>query len=277
VAPLTRRSFLLGSAALAFTAACKGGGSSSAKEQVNLLVTSGQFLSGVDQRVGLVMKGQTDFIVPTGATLAFRPDKGTYGKPSPADVHHDALPAPAYISAVHRFDAPGTYWVRATWRGKSAEAPLTVADPSSSDIPIPGKPMVSTPTPTPTDARGVNPICTRNPVCPWHEPSLDASLAQHKPMAVLFATPALCQTATCGPVLDVLLRQKDAFAGKVNFLHVEIYTDGTAKTLAPAVQAYHLESEPILFLAGADGVVRERIDGLFGDAEASAALQRIAS
>jgi hypothetical protein len=150
-----------------------------------------------------------------------------------------------------------------------------VIDPSQSQIPIPGKPMISTPTPTVDNHRGVEPICTRSPICPWHDISLDAALAQHKPMVVLFATPALCQTATCGPVLDQLLTLKTEFESKVRFLHSEIYTDNTAKTNTPAVLAYHLDSEPILFLAGPDGVVKNRIDGLYGHAEMQAEITKL--
>ena len=62
-------------------------------------------------------------------------------------------------------------------------------------------------------------------------------------MAVLFGTPAFCQTRTCGPVLDVLLSQRDAFSDRVHLLHVE--TQPQATTYAPALSAYHLEFEPI--------------------------------
>ena len=135
--------------------------------------------------------------------------------------------------------------------------------------------MISTPTPTFADSLGLKLLCTRQPQCPWHDVSLDVALAQHRPIALLFATPALCQTATCGPVLDQLLSLKAQFEGKVHFLHSEIYTDMTAAHNVPAVLAYHLTSEPILFVAGADGVVRTRIDGLFGRGEATAALSQL--
>ena len=98
---------------------------------------------------------------------------------------------------------------------------------------------------------------------------------------MLFATPKLCQTATCGPTLDTLLGLRTQFESKVRFLHVEIYADGSGNNPnppnAPAVAAYKLPGEPVLYTAGADGVVRERIDGLFGTGEAAAALGRLTS
>ena len=42
-----------------------------------------------------------------------------------------------------------------------------------------------------------------------------------------------------------------------------------------AVDTYHLTYEPALFLAGSDGVVRDRLDSLFDEAEVSSALARL--
>ena len=76
----------------------------------------------------------------------------------------------------------------------------------------------------------------------------------------MFATPALCQSRFCGPVLDNLVAVHQPFASKVTFIHCEIYTDLSGQTSTAPVLAYHLEHEPMLLLAGPDGVVRERID-----------------
>jgi len=282
--PISRRTFLIGAATAVGAVACSKSNvinvnQAQVKDQLNLLVTSALFVSGVDTRVALVMKGQSDFVTPTAGpvTLEFGPDVKHLGPPEPAVVHTDAGNAPDYLTRTRRFDTPGTYWVRASYQGRTADAPLQVVDPQATQIPIIGRKAIVTPTPTTDDARGLNPICTRQPVCPWHALSLDTALGQGKPIALLFATPALCQTATCGPVLDTMLGFKDAYAGKVTFIHSEIYTDMTAKATAPAVNAYHLESEPMLFLIGADGVVKQRFDGLFGHAEAQDALSQLVS
>jgi hypothetical protein len=285
---ISRRSFLLGSAALLGAAACGGGSGSGnagvikvpatdAKDQLNLLETAGpDFFSGVDQRLAFVLRGQQDFVTPdSSATLRLGADTDHLGAPVPIVVHTDAGPAPAYLSTTYHFSQPGTYWARVNFQGKTADAPLQVVDPSTSAIPRPGQAMISTPTPIPSDHRGVEPICTRTPPCPWHDVSLDTALTEHRPMALLFATPALCQTATCGPVLDTLLGLKSQYESRVRFLHSEIYTDMSAKTNTPAVLAYHLQSEPMLFFAGADGIVRTRIDGLYGHGEAAQALANL--
>src|SRR5206468_2129614 len=208
--------------------------------------------------------------------------KEVFSAYAPAEVHTDAGGAPAYITITHRFDGPGNYWVQSRYNGMTARAALAIrapSDPSISQIPMVVSAMVRVPTPVPADHRGVEPICTRTPECPWHSVSLDAALDEHRPLAVLFATPKLCQTAVCGPVLDTMLSVKDQFESKVRFLHVEVYADGSGANpnppLSPAIKAYHLEGEPFLFLAGADGKVVQLIDGLFGTSEVAAALTHL--
>ena len=83
---------------------------------------------------------------------------------------------------------------------------------------------------------GVNPICTRSEgTCPFHAQSLDTLVGNGKPTIVLLATPALCQSATCGPVLDILMAEVAPVASKLNVVHVEVFTDNTGKTATDCV------------------------------------------
>jgi hypothetical protein len=252
-----------------------------ANQQLNMLVVSPAIPAGLaDQRVALMLlRGQDP--IPAGADV-----KVLFGQvqgqsvassigPLQAERHADGLPRPYHLVRT-TFPVAGNYAIQATVGGKEqAIAALTAEDPAADGPPKPGQRLTPVPTPTPADHRGVDPICTRTPECPLHDVSLDAALLEKKPIAVLFGTPAFCQTNTCGPVLDVMLSEMQPFAGRVRFLHVEIYTDRTAKTTTPAVDAYKLRGEPFLFLAGADGVVRERISGPYDKGELRGALQRL--
>jgi len=296
----TRRAFLISSAGAAgalVTAACSkssgvirvpNGGSS----QLNLLVSSGAadgptaqaisvFEAGMDQRVAFVLEGQSGALSPApgSVTLQVSADDKRWGSALPVEVHADTGAAvTAYATATYRFATPGTYWLRASLQGKSAESPVVVIDPSTAKVPYAGQPMIVTPTPTEAAPEGVSPLCTRTPECDLHTQSLDAALQAKTPIALLFATPALCQTATCGPVLDNLIAGSSAYAGKITFIHCEIYTALSRESPnTPPVLAYHLQSEPVLFLADSRGKVFERIDGLFGKGEVAAALARLAA
>jgi hypothetical protein len=95
-------------------------------------------------------------------------------------------------------------------------------------------------------------------------------------VAYLIGTPAYCQTAVCGPVLDLLLTER-ANRPDVTMVHAEVYTDNTATTTTPAVQAYQMSFEPCLWITDATGTVVERLDFVFDQGEIDAALAKVAS
>lgn len=149
-------------------------------------------------------------------------------------------------------------------------------DEAASAIVGPGDPIPDLQTPTVDDARGVTPICTREPACDLHARTVAEVVAAGEPMALLVATPAFCQTAVCGPVLDVLLGVLPDVPG-VTAVHAEVYADPESGEQplepAPVVEALGLPFEPVLYTVGADGVVRERLDYIFGEAEIRRALE----
>jgi len=291
VTAITRRTFLragAGVAGAAVLAGC-GGGSSKAKGQsftndpvkgFGIAIGTAQALAGVDQRivVGLFEKGQTvtgDKVV----RLSFAPDllHTTFEPAQVAAFHGDGIPTKPYYEVVHRFSQPGTWIVKAEMAGgKVTATKFPVIDPAQSKVPVPGQPMLKVASPTTADPMGVSPLCTRQPApCPFHQLSLDTALGNGKPTAVLFATPALCESRTCGPVLEVLMATAPAFTGKVQLIHVEVWTDLQAQKHVPAFEAYGLDFEPILFLADGKGTMRERLDGPYDTVDARAALTRL--
>lgn len=276
---LSRREFLLAGAGLAVAAACGGDDDVEVRREDRasqpgpaLVVASFVHVAGIDERVTLAF-------LNAEATGPVRPDRPVRvsidGQPVAAELHDDGIDLP-YLLVRHRFATPGHATVRASYGGSSFTAALQVLDPGEVQMPFPGRPMISTATPTVAEPLGVDPICTRQPACPLHDVSLDAALAEGRPLAVLFATPALCESRLCGPVLDNLLAERDAFADRVRFIHVEIFkTLSRGAPLVDAVNAYHLRGEPVLFLAGADGVVRERLDNAYDRREIGDALARL--
>jgi hypothetical protein len=100
-----------------------------------------------------------------------------------------------------------------------------------------------------------------------HTVSLDAALGNGKPTVVTFSTPALCQSELCGPVTDeqILVSQKDR--GKANFIHVEEFLRGpdlqypaaTGPNRSPGFKAWHLLSEPWVFVIDRKGVISARL------------------
>jgi hypothetical protein len=236
------------------------------------------FFAGIDQRVAVALATSNgDPIHPTGpVSLQIGPLNGPLDPPVQATLHRNGLANP-YLLTTHRFASPGTYVVRASYQGQTSDLPIEVVSPSSSAVPLVGRPMIMTATPTTADPGGVNPVCTAQPPCPLHQTSLDTALKRHDRTALLFATPALCQSRFCGPVLDNLVATHQPFADRVTFIHCEIFTDLSGANSTAPVTAYHLEHEPMLLLAGPDGVVRTRLDNAFDRDEATAELTKLVS
>ena len=118
----------------------------------------------------------------------------------------------------------------------------------------------------------MKPICTRVPPCPLHTVSLSDVIGTGKPVAVMFATPALCQSAYCGPVLDEMLAIMGPYQDRVVFVHVDIYKGKTATIQSPTVVAWNIPSEPWLFGIDGAGNVTARLDTAFGKTEMVALL-----
>lgn len=278
---LNRREFLLAGAGLVVATACAGTGNDggakvsakggTSKPAFNLVVASYIHVAGIDERFTVaLLDGEGTGPVPLTGPVQLSID----GQPIESEVHQDGIPLP-YLLVRHRFAEPGIVKVGATFKGATRDAALQVVDGQGLAVPYPGTPMISAPSPTPSATLGVDPICTADPVCPLHDVSLDAALAGKRPTAVLFSTPARCQSRLCGPVLDNVVAQHQAFADKVRFVHVEIYKARAGEDLAPTVEAYGLTQEPVLFLAGADSIVRERLDNAVDRTEMKAALDRL--
>ena len=102
-----------------------------------------------------------------------------------------------------------------------------------------------------------------------------ADVLGKKPVVLLFATPALCQSRVCGPVVDVAEQVKAEYGDEVAFIHQEIYVDNVPgpENLRPQVKAYGLFTEPWLFVIDEHGKVATRIEGAFSVAELESALE----
>lgn len=131
-------------------------------------------------------------------------------------------------------------------------------------------------TPTAADVGGdLAKIDTRVPPDQMHEVDF-ADVVGRKPVVLVFATPALCQSRVCGPVVDVAQQVADSYKGKADFIHMEIWNDNDiSKGPRPQVQAYNLETEPWTFLVDKNGIVRDRIEGAFGVSELEEAMRKI--
>ncbi|CAB4669980.1 unannotated protein [freshwater metagenome] len=146
----------------------------------------------------------------------------------------------------------------------SSEMSFQIFERSMVAMPLVGDPLPAFDTPTLSDTRGVDPLCTRpDAPCPFHDITLTEALASGKPVVYMIGTPAYCKTGTCAPGLDALIDVASSVGDRAVFVHADVYTDRTTTVVAPAVTAYSLDFEPVLYIANAQGVLVNRLDAVF--------------
>jgi hypothetical protein len=186
-----------------------------------------------------------------------------------------------YVASVP-FKKPGRYQVLGMARlddrlvaATSATPQLIVVPPSKDPVPGVGDTPPRIHTPTEASVAGdLSKIDTRDPHDDMHKVDFADALGK-KPIVLVFATPLLCQSRVCGPVVDVAEEVNSELGDKADFIHMEIYNDNeVAKGFRPQVAAFHLPTEPWLFVINKQGKIAARIEGAFSVDELRAAVKK---
>jgi hypothetical protein len=164
------------------------------------------------------------------------------------------------------FAEPGVYGIRAF--PADGEPSIKVNFTVSEDPVVPevGDPAIAAPSPTGDQAPLESITTDPEPDPSFYEVSLDEAIGSGRPTVVVFATPAFCQSQTCGPMLDQVKAAAPEHAD-VTFIHVEVYEDFQGATSAeelnpaPAAVAWGLPSEPWLYFVDREGIVTARYEG----------------
>lgn len=301
---MSRRQFLLsGSAAAALAglgiAGCSGDDEAVPPQLQSLFFPSFVLAAGVEQRIpfGLIDQG----IPLSEETTTFRAvirrgEQVLYDDEVPARIvahdhpegnstqpheHADLL---RYFAVRSTFENPGIYDLELSFEGKSATLPFQIFDQDDVVVPLPGQKLPPLRFPTFDNDMAMDPICTQfGEACPLHDKTIEQALDTNRPLALLIATPAFCETAYCGPVLDVMLELRPEFPG-IEFLHAEVYqnpneADGNfldeRVMRSPTVVDLDLPFEPTLFLLAPDRTIVDRIDNVYDNTELREALNRL--
>ncbi|HEU4657511.1 MAG TPA: hypothetical protein VFR97_08300 [Capillimicrobium sp.] len=141
-----------------------------------------------------------------------------------------------------------------------------------------GDQAISVDTPTITSVGGdAAKISTRIPPA---EPMLRENLADvlgKKPVVLVFATPQLCASRICGPVVDVAMQVQADHGDGIAFIQQEIYRDNDiSKGYTPQVQAWRLPTEPWIFVIDREGIIRARFEGAVSVGELERAVALVA-
>ena len=200
---------------------------------------------------------------------AFRA-KTTADDPSAAQV--------AYVTDIP-LNKPGPWAFAALIKsGNSYQYSLMPTPTPVGDYPMPqvGQPVPNVHTLTAGQVSSISQIDTRVPPDDMHNDDF-ANVVGKKPVVLLFATPALCQSRVCGPVTDIAEQVKQEFGDKVAFIHQEIYNNNNINDgPRPQMRAFHLSTEPWAYIIDKQGKVSTVLQGPFSVQELEAAVQKVA-
>jgi hypothetical protein len=264
--------------ATALSAACSSGATDTTSEGVNpgpketltaLFPRNIAYVaSGVPSRLVYTLsdaEGVPAFELPGPMTFSVERDGVSLGDPVEVAPRSDGVPRP-YLPLYFTFPAPGLYDVYARRGSTRLNSQVIVSPASEVESPQVNSLLPPANTPTTTMSFDVDPICTRVPRCPFHEFDLPLALGTGRPIVVLLATPAYCQTAACGPILDLLIEEAASLPENVIVIHSEVYQNPkmvrelSEAALAPLPLAYKLGFEPSLFVTNSANVIQVRGD-----------------
>ena len=254
-----------------------GGGS------IQAALASSVFTVGANRLAFGVIDDQGQFVYgKTAVYVAPSPSKAARGPfVAPADVllseppyrskqaATEKDPFAAIYAAQVPFRTPGKYdvLVATTRNGKLTAAATQIHVTTSKDDPIPevGSQPPHVTTDTVASAKGdVASIDTRQPPDDMHKVSF-AEVVGRKPVALLFATPQLCQSRVCGPVTDLEAQMQARYGDRMTFIHQEVYVgNDPRKGLREPLRRFHLRSEPWLFVVDRSGRITARLEGSIG-------------
>ncbi len=255
----------------------KGGGSTEVGLATSVFTVGEDRLAfGVIDDQGQFVYGKTAvYVAPTpedpaeGPFLAPADVLVTEGRYRSRQAAEETDPFAAVYAAQVPFEKQGTWSILTVTLAEdglvAAPAQVEVKRDDEVAIPAVGERAPRVETDTLESASGnMEAIDTRVPPSDMHEVSFDEVLGK-EPVALLFATPQLCQSRVCGPVTDVALQLKSEYGDRMEFIHQEVYVDNDPqKGLREPLNEFRLPTEPWLFVVDGNGRVTARLEGSFG-------------
>ena len=272
---MDRRSFLKSSGALVSLAgvsgtlaACGGGGGGipDGPAQLNVTITSFEFLTGPERPVPFAVRTLDNVELRDAQIVVYLRDPDGEVLGGPFETRFTEAPGTGlglYIADL-AIEEPGPVEIVAVEGERYGAAAVNAVAPENSEVAAPGDVAPVVATPTTEQELGYETICTQDPPCGMHEVSLDEALEAGQPVMLLFATPEYCQTVVCGPAVEIVDGvRNDGDWGETAWIHCEIYseTGGSELVTGKPVREWNLPSEPWLFAIDAQGAVTSRLDG----------------
>ncbi len=182
-----------------------------------------------------------------------------------------------FYAANVTFDRQGEWDVRLESRGGRA-ATSTINVGAIAPVPTTGKSAIASESKT-IDRFDIDELTTDpDPDLDLYQMTVADAVTSGKPSVLVFATPAFCRTAVCGPIVDEVSEIRPDYPD-FNFVHVEVYepldqTDNELIPVLPVVE-WQLPSEPWVFVVDGEGTITSAFEGFLTQDELRQALDSL--
>ena len=112
-----------------------------------------------------------------------------------------------------------------------------------------------------------------------YELTIAEALTTDRPLVIVFASPAFCTNALCGPQVEVLSELAAEYAGDADFVHVDLYEnpheiqgDLSRAVRTPVLEEWGITTDEWTFVVDADGRVAARFEAFVTHEELQASL-----
>lgn len=254
---------------------------------VALVLGSSDFARGENRIIFLVVENDGELVQapaarvratgPGGASAegeAVLVPLGPHTHPGAVEAHDHAEATDLYVASLE-LAQPGRWWLVVDPAGEEIQSVGAIDVREETLSPAVGSEAPASETPTLVDAPAEEITTARPPDVGLLRHSIADSLADRVPFVVVFATPAFCQSRTCGPTVEVVDEVRREFEPTgVRFIHVEIYEDNDpANGFNRWVREWELPTEPWVFLVDGAGVIRAKFEGSVSVPELGAAVR----
>ena len=114
-----------------------------------------------------------------------------------------------------------------------------------------------------------------------HDITIADAIATGRPVVVAFATPAFCESRTCGPVMDTVMDPLyEKYKDRALFVHIEPYKlrelrEGIDRIPVEATREWNLQTEPWVFVIDGEGRIAAKFEGIVALDEVEDRLRQV--
>lgn len=240
---------------------------------LTVLVGSTDLAVGENRIVFALFDGNDQFVRVDSVHLSFfrADDTGAVPRGEAKGIFRQWPYGQGVYTSEASFDKPSSWRMKvaAQVQGKPFEGSALLSVKEESLTPPLGSPAPRSLNRTVRDVDSLEELTTDpSPDPDLYSMTIAEALSTEKPLVVTFATPAFCQTATCGPQLDVIKELKTKYRSQANFIHVEVFDnplemrgDITKGRLSPAFREWGLQTEPYTFVVDHLGNIAAKFEG----------------